>query len=86
MISDSDFNFVSQNAHVLGGIVAMLIPNLFWGPHYFLYITVAMVIFATKEFWYDFKYETPEVRGSSLEDFLFYCVGILTGNLLIYFS
>lgn len=78
MIDDKEFNSVSQNAHLLGGIVGIWAPFLIWGRLGALWaIPIVLVCAGIKEFWYDNKYETTEVRGSNFEDFFFYFVGVI---------
>jgi hypothetical protein len=36
-----------------------------------------VIVAAWKEFWYDARDEGPVERGSDLEDFSFYCLGVL---------
>ena len=82
-ISDAEFDFVSQNAHALGGALAVLGPAALLGEWYAVGGAVLVMVFAAvKEFWYDEHYETAEVRGSSLRDFTFYGVGAVTALLL----
>jgi len=83
MIDDKEFNLVSQSAHAFSGAFIGLLGMVlhqWWIPAGFV------VYSAVKEFWYDAKYETPEVRGSSLEDFLVSTggagIGVIVGVLL----
>lgn len=74
MISQHDYNVLAQKAHFLAGIVAVFASQIFF--HNRNYGAVAIILFAlVKEFWYDENYETPEIRGSSAQDFLFYFIG-----------
>jgi hypothetical protein len=73
MYNDPSFETVAQSAHVwFGGWVVYtfhLWTSAWWG-------VVAVVIFAAlKEFLYDQKYESPEVRGSNWKDLGFYGLG-----------
>jgi hypothetical protein len=80
MIDDKTFNQVSQFAH-FGCAAALVLAGAAFG-HVWI-AAIAMLVWAVmKEFWYDEKYETPEVRGSGLEDFLFYAIGIVTAVLV----
>jgi hypothetical protein len=77
MIDDKTFNTVAQLGHFAGGAAIVLAFTVIaWNRQASIYglLTVAALA-AIKEFWYDQRYETPEVRGSSLEDFSFYLVG-----------
>jgi hypothetical protein len=77
MITPKLFNQVAQLGHFAGGsaiVLAIVVVShqkwyAVWG-----FLVVAMLA-GIKEFWYDEKYETAEVRGSSAEDFLFYLLG-----------
>lgn len=80
-MADPSLNEVSQFAHfgiayaiTLSLLVLLGFHMLWW------YLPVAIGLAAWKEFWYDYHYETPAVRGSSLEDFLFYMIGIGGAN------
>lgn len=82
-ISYKEFNMVSQNSHWLAGTTWVFGTIILFGAQYLLYSVLAAVFLAAlKEFWYDYKYETKEVRGSSIEDFMFYLVGLLIALLL----
>jgi len=83
-IDPKTFNMVAQNAHweagmcwIFGGII-LFGPGVMWW-----FLGIGVVVTAWKEFWYDYKYETEIVRGSSLEDFVFYCVGLF-GAVALY--
>ena len=83
-ISQSEFDFVSQNAHDLGGLCTVLIPAYLFGI-LSLWISVPLLVLlaGVKEFYWDYKFETTEVRGSSLEDFLHYCLGAGVAVVLV---
>ena len=77
MIDNKTFNEVSQLGHFAGGAAIVLAFGVArhvapWPVYGFVLV---LVLAAIKEFWYDEKFETTEVRGSSGEDFLFYMVG-----------
>lgn len=78
------FNMVSQNAHWLTGMAYF---NFFVVIHKIHWLVYAMPIYwvltAWKEFWYDARFETAEIRGDSVEDFAFYQIGWIAA-LLIY--
>jgi hypothetical protein len=83
-ISDQQYDEISQNAHVLGGSLAIMVAHLFWGMHGLLYaIPACVIVAALKEGVYDEIYEDPEVRGSSLRDFAFYGLGIVASSLVL---
>ena len=68
------FNQVSQLSHVGFGLSVILLSNLIGGGNLIINLIILalwITYTAIKEFWYDEKYETPIIRGSSLEDFLF---------------
>lgn len=69
-----------QIGHFLGAYAAVLTLFVFHVPHWAWVSAIGITLWAgVKEFWYDEKYEDPTVRGSSLEDFLFYMLGLLVG-------
>jgi len=74
MTGDPSFNTISQSAHFFCGAYIL---HLFHGNFWIILIAVGLA--ALKEFWYDYHFESKEVRGSSFEDFLFYCLGIGVG-------
>ncbi len=83
-MADPSLNTVSQFAHAgvaysitLSLLMALGLTALWW------FLPIAVGLAAWKEFWYDYKYETAEVRGSSLEDFSFYMSGIV-GAILFF--
>jgi hypothetical protein len=84
MIKDKEFNSVSQIAHTLGGAFAMVCGSYLFGPWSLFDIAPLFVLYAgIKEFWYDVRYESKAVRGSSLEDFLFYLFGMVIGIAIV---
>jgi len=87
MITDKQFDSLAQNAHMLGGSCAVFGCDALWGVRGKWAGAALIFVFAlVKEFWYDERYETPEVRGSSAEDFIFYCVGILAALMALSFA
>ncbi len=81
MISDKQFNTLAQISHFGWGTAVVLAGNLF---HARFPVAGAWLLYAAiKEFFYDQRYETPEVRGSSLEDFLFQAAGAAVGLILV---
>ena len=77
MIPYEIFNTVSQSAHFFS---AAFVVYLFNGNMWVSAILIALT--AIKEWWYDYKYESAAVRGSSLEDAVFYWLGIAAAILL----
>lgn len=71
------FNQVAQLGHFAGGAAIVLAFVVLWRVPYAEYVGfgIVAVAAAAKEFYYDEHYESTEVRGSSLEDFLFYLIG-----------
>jgi hypothetical protein len=76
-IDPKTFNQVAQLGHFAGGAAIVLAVVVI--SHHRTYCVWALLavaaLAAIKEFWYDEKYETTEVRGSSLQDFIFYLLG-----------
>ncbi len=78
------FNAISQMSHWLGGAFAVLAGYTLFGlKGMWLSVGAVFIGAAVKEFWFDYKYESTEVRGSSLEDFLFYILGLVIGAGII---
>jgi hypothetical protein len=74
------FNQVAQAGHFAGGLAWVSSWLVLLGQGALVWVLLAGVALAAgKEFWYDAKYEDEVVRGSSLEDFAFYCIGFVTG-------
>jgi len=84
MITDSEFYQISDRAHFLGASSAVLLPlALGFQPRWAFIVAGLMVLFAAvKEFYWDVHYETPEVAGSGLRDFLGYVLGAGTALAL----
>jgi hypothetical protein len=78
------FNSVCQIAHTLFGILCVLLASYFFDAP-FCGFGVLLVWSIAKEFWYDIKYEAPDISGGwvgSLEDFGFYNLGGSVGLIL----
>jgi hypothetical protein len=82
MITGKQYNQLAQLNHVLAGTTWIWGTALFFGEHW-LFLYAGVFAAAIKEFWYDERYESPEIRGSSFQDFIFYCVGLF-GAVWIY--
>jgi hypothetical protein len=77
LIADSEFNFVAQTGHAGWGALVVIACVFLFGYTTLPYVTlVALAAAGLKEFVYDRFFEASEVRGSDLEDFLFYALGI----------
>jgi len=76
-ITDKQFDTLAQINHVLAGLLVPTLAVAYCPVHNVpFYMAGAFALYAAvKEFWYDQNYETPEVRGSNLRDFLFYLLG-----------
>jgi hypothetical protein len=73
-------NIFFQLGHFLGGYAAVVTLALFHVHHWLLVSIVGVTGWAAfKEFYIDKKYEDPTMRGSDLEDFIFYIVGLAAG-------
>lgn len=70
MISVKEFNTVAQLSHAGWGLAIVFGPMALVHSWKVTLIVAGVWIAYTlvKEFWYDYHYETPEVRGSSLLD------------------
>jgi hypothetical protein len=83
-VSAVEFNLVAQLSHFGWGALAVALPSAVWSPVAGTLCGAVFVAYAAvKEFWYDYEYEEPEVRGSSLQDFLFQLAGVLFAFLVI---
>jgi hypothetical protein len=88
VVSDQEFDWVAQNGHDTAGIMAVLGPVAILGPafHWAALGAACLYGFATwKEFWWDARHETPDVRGSDLEDWCHYVIPC-TITLCIYWA
>lgn len=83
MITQTEYNTVCQYAHMLFGAIVVIAWAYLFGAHYVLWAALAFCVYAAgKEFWYDVKYESPDVSGGldgSVQDFCFYIVGVVIG-------
>jgi len=76
MIEDKEFNQVAQLSHfggacaIIYGLIVLCGSSAMWPA-----VIVLAIVCGIKEFWYDYHYETTEVRGSSLLDFAMYMAG-----------
>ncbi len=85
-IDPGTFDSVSQNGHLLAGSWSVFMPIALFGVRWQFVGAAMMTMFALwKEFWYDERYETPDVRGSSLEDFLHYVAGVVV-SMMVYWA
>jgi hypothetical protein len=76
MITDKQFNGLAQKAHVFGGLSWIWGWALFFPAHMFMAASLGISLAAFKEFFIDYIFENSEERGSSAEDFSFYCIGM----------
>ena len=80
MVDEKEFDFVAQLSHLGWGIAVVLLADKLF--HRAASMAILWIIYAAiKEFYWDYKYETPEVRGSSAKDYLFQVLGALIGIL-----
>lgn len=80
-----NFDEVSQASHVfLGALIVMAcVAKGLYHPQ-LIGSLIAIVWAALKEFYFDHFYEDPVTRGSDLEDFIYYCVGVLAANVFLW--
>jgi hypothetical protein len=84
MITNKEFNLVSQISHTGWGLAITFAGKaLLLGYWYLIFAGIYIAYALIKEFWYDSRYETPDVRGSNLEDFLFALLGTIIAIILI---
>ena len=75
-IDPRTFNAVAQSGHFLAGCLAVFAPIVLIGPAWRWWGALGIVLWAAgKEFLWDPRYESAEVRGSSVEDFCYYIFG-----------
>jgi len=83
MIDNKTFDTVSQIAHIFFAMSIVLTFDRFGLG--LLGLIVVFIFAALKEFWYDYHFESMTVRGSSLRDFAFYCLGMGLAILVLLF-
>lgn len=77
MITDEQFDSVSQNAHMAGGALATILGGYFAGWRGAIIASFLIVAFAAgKEYWWDKKFESTETQGSGGRDFWHYVLGV----------
>jgi hypothetical protein len=76
-IDPKTFNQVAQLGHFAGGAAITLATVVLWHNYYapFAGASIVALAAAVKEFWFDERFESAEVRGSSAEDFFLYLLG-----------
>jgi hypothetical protein len=78
------FNEVAQASHFFIAAWAIGTSEAIWRGNAKFWACLGVVFFAAvKEFWYDHTYESPQTRGSDLEDFLFYVLGAAAELLIL---
>ena len=74
------FNLLAYIAHAAVFYSLLMTVYFFWGHHAAAVATVDAVVYGlAKEFWFDLKYEKPEVSGGlkgGALDLLTYLIGI----------
>jgi hypothetical protein len=77
------FNQNAQKNHVLAGLAWVFGWVVLTGQEtHWYFFAGGVVLAALKEFLYDQYCESPAVRGSNLEDFSFYCVGLCVATIM----
>jgi hypothetical protein len=86
VVDERTFNLVSQLGHFAGGLACAWGSYTFWGQHGALWsLLVLAALVGVKEFWWDNKYESAEVRGSNLLDWSMWMAGSAVANLAVWF-
>jgi hypothetical protein len=76
------FEFTSQAAHFFAAFAVMQTVRLHSSHRASLIVAGSgFIAAAAKEFWYDYRYESADERGSSFLDFAMYAAGICAGML-----
>ena len=84
-ISAADFDRNSQFAHFgMAATVYLTLGRFLHGHLFWSLVIMGIIAAAVKEFWWDSHEENAATRGSDLEDFAFYCVGIAYALLILY--
>jgi hypothetical protein len=84
-VDERTFNLISQLGHFAGGLAVVFGSYSFWGWHGALIsILVLAGLVAIKEFWWDNKYESVEVRGSNFLDWSMWMVGAAVALVLVF--
>lgn len=76
------FNVTAQCAHAFAAAYIMHQAQHHVPRYAKFALGAGLLAAAIKEFWYDYHYETPAERGSSLLDFSMYAVGLVAGYFL----
>jgi hypothetical protein len=85
VVDEKIFNLVSQLGHFAGGLACAWGSYMFWGWHGALWsLLVLAILVGIKEWWWDNKYESAEVRGSNLLDWSMWMAGSGLANLAIF--
>lgn len=84
-IVNPTYDNLAQAAHALAGYGIALTAARF-GTQPLVVVSILFVVYAAaKEFWFDVKYERPEVSGGLLggvKDFAFYIAGLVAGLIV----
>ncbi len=77
------FNFTAQASHLMAGYLVVSKTKQY-GGHKAAWIVagIGTATAAFKEFYWDFRFEDVETRGSSLLDFTMYATGIILGTFV----
>ena len=82
-ITAKNFNEVAQFAHFgMAGLIFTALGKFLHDWRFWALVAFGLAVAAWKEFYWDERYEDAETRGSSLEDFCFYALGIAAGVIL----
>jgi hypothetical protein len=88
MVEVHIFNQVAQLGHFAGGLACVFGSIVLSGRSkrktLFVSLLILTALIAVKEFWYDMTYETAVVRGSDLQDFTFYVIGMATALVAVW--
>jgi len=86
-LANPTYNGLAQAAHAFAAYSIVLTAAYKFGYRVMIVIALLLVAFAiVKEFWFDLKYERPEVSGGwsgGVEDFSFYVIGVCVALLMV---
>jgi hypothetical protein len=85
-LKNPTFNELAQAAHALAGY-GLILTAARIGHVAIIVVCLLLVVYAAiKEFWFDMRYERPEVSGGfkgGVEDFSFYMIGMVVGLIVL---
>jgi hypothetical protein len=81
------YDNLAQAAHAFAGYAVVLTAARLGRAPLIVVAPLFVVYAALKEFWFDIRYEKPEVSGGfpgGVRDFSFYMVGLVAGLIVVF--